>query len=74
MRFLHTSLLSIGNDHLIDYPTASTTPYTSSFGSLAGICLSIQIFTGILLVMHYTPNIELAYASVEHILRNVNDG
>ena len=74
MRLLHTSLISSLNDHLIDYPTASNTPYISSFGSLAGICLSVQIITGILLAMHYTPHVEWAFNSVEHIMRDVNEG
>jgi quinol-cytochrome oxidoreductase complex cytochrome b subunit len=74
MRFIHITPFAILNDHLIDYPTAIATPYTSSFGSLAGVCLSIQIVSGILLVMHYTPNVQYAFDSIEHIMRNVNDG
>ena len=56
------------------YPAPATITYWWSFGSLAGICLVIQIVTGILLAMHYTPNIELAFFSVEHIMRDVNYG
>jgi ubiquinol-cytochrome c reductase cytochrome b subunit len=41
---------------------------------LAGICLAIQLLTGIFLVMHYTPNVSLAFSSVEHIMRDVNGG
>jgi ubiquinol-cytochrome c reductase cytochrome b subunit len=41
---------------------------------MAGICLGIQIITGILLAMHYTPHIDLAFLSVEHIMRDVNNG
>ena len=45
-----------------------------SFGSAAGLCLVIQIVTGIFLAMHYTPHIDLAFNSVEHIMRDVNNG
>nr|NP_066352.1 apocytochrome b [Malawimonas jakobiformis]AAG13719.1 apocytochrome b [Malawimonas jakobiformis] len=56
------------------YPVPTTISYYWSFGSLAGLCLVIQIVTGILLAMHYTPNINLAFISVEHIMRDVNYG
>jgi len=45
-----------------------------SFGSTAGFCLVIQILTGIFLAMHYTPHIDMAFSSVEHIMRDVNNG
>jgi ubiquinol-cytochrome c reductase cytochrome b subunit len=45
-----------------------------NFGSLLGLCLVIQILTGIFLAMHYSPNVDLAFASVEHIMRDVNYG
>jgi len=45
-----------------------------SFGSTAGICLVIQILTGIFLAMHYTAHISYAFGSVEHIMRDVNNG
>jgi ubiquinol-cytochrome c reductase cytochrome b subunit len=45
-----------------------------SFGSTAGLCLVIQIITGIFLAMHYTPHIDYAFSSVEHIMRDVNNG
>jgi len=48
--------------------------YAWSFGSSAGICLIIQILSGIFLAMHYTPHIDLAFSSVEHIMRDVNNG
>ena len=44
------------------------------FSSLAGLCLLIQLITGICLAMHYTPHVDLAFNSVEHIMRNVNNG
>ena len=48
--------------------------YAWSFGSLSGLCLVIQIITGLFLAMHYTPHIDLAFSSVEHIMRDVNNG
>lgn len=45
-----------------------------TFGSLAGIALVIQLLSGLLLTMHYVPNTELAFASVEHIMRDINGG
>jgi ubiquinol-cytochrome c reductase cytochrome b subunit len=38
------------------------------------MCLLIQILTGVLLAMHYTPNVDLAFFSIEHIMRDVNNG
>jgi len=65
--------LSMLNSHLIDYPTPIV-GYLSSFGSLSGLCLVIQIITGVLLAAHYTPHVTIAFASIEHIMRDVNDG
>lgn len=59
---------------LRDYLTPKNLNYFWNFGSIAGICLVVQILTGILLAMHYTPNAELAFNSVEHIMRDVNFG
>jgi len=56
------------------YPAPATLTYWWSFGSLAALCLGVQIITGVLLAMHYTPNIDLAFISVEHIMRDVNYG
>ncbi|MDB9972052.1 cytochrome b N-terminal domain-containing protein [Alphaproteobacteria bacterium] len=59
---------------LVDYPTPRNLNYWWNFGSLAGIFLLIQIITGIVLAMHYTPTVEGAFASIEHIMRDVNYG
>jgi len=67
-------LVQLLNDHLIDYPTPSNLSYFWNFGFLAGMCLTIQLLTGIALAMHYTPHIDLAFLSVEHIMRDVNNG
>ena len=66
--------LAFIDSHIIDYPTPTNLNYMWSFGSTSGICLVIQIITGILLAMHYTPQIEYAFLSVEHIMRDVNNG
>jgi ubiquinol-cytochrome c reductase cytochrome b subunit len=66
--------LAILNNHLIDYPTAINTSYLYGFGSMAGLMLVVQILTGIFLAMHYTGHVDLAFASVEHIMRDVNNG
>lgn len=67
-------LLSFVDNHLIHYPTPINLNYAWSFGSVAGICLVIQMLSGIFLAMHYTPHIDLAFSSVEHIMRDVNNG
>nr|AXS66569.1 cytochrome b [Tenebrionoidea sp. 9 KM-2017] len=62
------------NNALIDLPTPSNISTLWNFGSLLGLCLGIQIITGIFLAMHYCPNVELAFNSVVHICRDVNYG
>nr|YP_003331378.1 cytochrome b [Apatides fortis]ACM45061.1 cytochrome b [Apatides fortis] len=62
------------NNSLIDLPTPSNISAWWNFGSLLGLCLIIQIVTGIFLAMHYTANTELAFKSVIHICRDVNYG
>ncbi len=74
MRLLKQPILKEINHSLIDYPTPSNLSYLWNFGSLAGICLVIQILTGVFLAMHYTPHVDYAFASVEHIMRDVNSG
>ena len=73
-RWTKDYILAVVNNHLIDYPSPINLSYAWSFGSLAGICLVIQLVTGIFLAMHYTPHIDLAFSSVEHIMRDVNGG
>jgi len=67
-------LLAFVDSHIIHYPTPINLNYAWSFGALAGICLVIQIISGIFLAMHYTPHIDLAFSSVEHIMRDVKYG
>nr|YP_011017734.1 apocytochrome b [Heterosiphonia pulchra]WQF69557.1 apocytochrome b [Heterosiphonia pulchra] len=74
MRFIKLPIISLLNEHALIYPTPSNIHYAWNFGFLAIICLVIQIITGIFLAMHYTPHIDLAFISVEHIMRDVNFG
>lgn len=74
MRLIKRSLFSILNDHLIAYPTPINIHYAWNFGFIASMCLVIQLITGIFLAMHYTPHIDLAFSSIEHISRDVQYG
>ena len=75
MRILKSHpLLRLVNSYLIDAPTPANISYLWNFGSLLAICLIIQIVTGVTLAMHYTPSVAEAFNSVEHIMRDVNNG
>ena len=75
MRILKSHpLLKMVNSYVIDSPQPSNISYLWNFGSLLAFCLIIQIITGVTLGMHYTPNISEAFDSVEHIMRDVNNG
>lgn len=75
MRLLKTHpILGLINSYMVDSPQPASIFYMWNFGSLLGACLVIQIITGITLAMHYTPNIDLAFVSVEHIMRDVHYG
>nr|UHM42390.1 cytochrome b [Alouatta discolor]UHM42391.1 cytochrome b [Alouatta discolor]UHM42393.1 cytochrome b [Alouatta discolor]UHM42403.1 cytochrome b [Alouatta discolor]UHM42410.1 cytochrome b [Alouatta discolor] len=67
-------LAKIINNSFIDLPTPSNISAWWNFGSLLGICLIIQITTGLFLAMHYTPDTSTAFSSVTHITRDVNYG
>nr|YP_010703621.1 cytochrome b [Sinopodisma kelloggii]WCO86755.1 cytochrome b [Sinopodisma kelloggii] len=67
-------LFKIINNSLIDLPAPTNISFWWNFGSLLGLCLVIQIVTGLFLAMHYTSNIEMAFSSVIHICRDVNNG
>lgn len=60
--------------HIDVYPTPINLSYLWSFGSLAGLTLVSQIITGVLLAMHYAPEVHIAFSSVEHIMRDVQGG
>nr|AEP69273.1 cytochrome b [Ochotona pallasi pricei] len=67
-------LMKIVNHSLIDLPTPSNISTWWNFGSLLGLCLAIQIITGLFLAMHYTSDTLTAFSSVTHICRDVNYG
>nr|ASM82772.1 cytochrome b [Hierodula patellifera] len=67
-------LIKISNNALVDLPTPSNISSWWNFGSLLGLCLGIQIMTGLFLAMHYSAHIDLAFSSVAHICRDVNYG
>ena len=59
--------LRLVNSYVVDSPQPANISYMWNMGSLLALCLVIQIVTGIFLAMHYIPNVDLAFASVEHI-------
>nr|WDE73773.1 cytochrome b [Stenopelmatus sp.] len=67
-------LFKIANNALVDLPTPSNISSWWNFGSLLGLCLIMQIITGLFLAMHFTAHIDLAFNSVDHICRDVNYG
>lgn len=66
--------MKIVNSYVIDASQPSNISYLWNFGSLLAVCLGIQIITGVTLAMHYSPSILEAFNSVEHIMRDVNNG
>ena len=75
MRLLKSqSILRLVNSYMIDSPQPANLSYLWNFGSLLGTCLILQILTGVFLAMHYTPHVDFAFNSVEHIMRDVNSG
>nr|AIE42851.1 cytochrome b [Aplocheilichthys spilauchen] len=67
-------LLKIANNALVDLPAPTNISAWWNFGSLLGLCLIIQIVTGLFLAMHYTPDVSMAFSSIAHICRDVNYG
>ena len=75
MRLLKSHpILRLANSFLVDSPQPVNLSYLWNFGSLLAICLIIQIITGVTLAMHYNPSVAEAFNSVEHIMRDVNNG
>nr|YP_010759071.1 cytochrome b [Oedipoda miniata]WEX31981.1 cytochrome b [Oedipoda miniata] len=72
--WLKQPILKMINNSLIDLPAPMNISFWWNLGSMLGLCLMIQITTGLFLTMHYTPNIEMAFSSVIHICRDVNNG
>ena len=67
-------LVSMVRGQLVDFPTPRNLNYWWTFGGILATMLAIQLLTGIVLVMHYTPHTSMAFDSVEHIMRDVNWG
>lgn len=67
-------ILKLLNSSLVDLPSPSRISYFWNFGSLLGLCLLLQILTGLFLAFHYTADISLAFSRVSHICRDVNFG
>jgi len=67
-------IVRLAYDSAIDYPTPKNLNYWWTFGGILAFCLVTQILTGVVLAMHYVPNADLAFNSVEHIMRDVNYG
>lgn len=67
-------IIKILNNSLIDLPAPNNLSSWWNFGSLLGLCLTIQIATGLFLAIHYTPHAELAFSSISHIIQDVNYG
>jgi len=75
MRFIKSHpLIKLVNSYLIDSSQPSNINYFWNFGSLLATCLIMQIITGVTLAMHYNPNILEAFNSIDHIMRDVNNG
>lgn len=75
MRILKSHpLLRLVNSYIIDSPQPSNISYLWNFGSLLAVCLVTQIITGVILAMHYNPSVLEAFNSIEHIMRDVNNG
>ena len=75
MRLLKSHpILRLANSYLVDSPQPLNLSYMWNFGSLLAFCLIIQIVTGVTLAMHYNPSVAEAFNSVEHIMRDVNNG
>lgn len=67
-------IVRLGWDSFVDFPTPRNLNYWYTFGGILSVCLMVQIITGIVLAMHYVPNIDYAFASVQRIDRDVNYG
>ena len=67
-------IVRLAHDSFVDYPTPKNLNYWWTFGGILTFCLMVQIVSGVVLAMHYVPHADFAFASVEHIMRDVNYG
>lgn len=74
--FIHRKkgIIQIVSSALYDLPVPKNLNFWWNFGSILGVCLIRQILRGLLLVMHYTPHVDLAFDSICHIVRDVPNG
>ena len=72
--FTKFHFVAIISKHIIFYPSPSSLSYAWSFGSLAGLSLSIQLCSGLFLTLYYTPHVDIAFSSIEFIMRDVHNG
>lgn len=73
LRSSHPAIKHI-NNALVDLPAPNNISILWNYGSLIGLCLIIQILTGLFLSIHYTPSVDIAFSSVIHISHDVNYG
>lgn len=75
MRLLkQSSVLSLVNSYVVDSPQPANLSYMWNWGSILATVLGLQIVTGVLVAMHYSPSVDTAFISVEHLMRDVNYG
>ena len=70
----NTPLINIANSTLVDLAAPRNITHIWNFGSLLGLCLILQIITGIFLGIHYSSNTQIAFECLDHIIRDVNNG
>ena len=75
-KWMHERLpvMELVQGQALAFPTPKNLHDWWTFGGILAVMLVVQIVTGIVLVMHYTPHVDMAFASVEHIMRDVNSG
>jgi ubiquinol-cytochrome c reductase cytochrome b subunit len=67
-------VLRLAHDSFVAYPTPRNLNYWWTFGAILSFCLMVQILTGVILAMHFIPNVAMAFDSVQRIRRDVNSG
>jgi ubiquinol-cytochrome c reductase cytochrome b/c1 subunit len=67
-------VIGLVHSSFVTFPNPRNLNYWWTFGGILSFMLAAQIITGVVLVMHYTPQSSLAFASIEHIMRDVNYG
>lgn len=70
----YSPILKIISNSLVELPSPANLNSIWNFGSILGLCLSIQILSGLFLAMHYSNRVELAFERIRHINRDVNYG